>query len=189
VPVPVELLDFTGKLVGKNVDLVWRTAAELNNLGFDVERSVNGASFEKIGFVEGRGTITVPQPYYFTDEKASQTQAPVLYYRLRQIDTDGTHAYSNTVPIVMPGAYPTYLLYPNPARDVLMITLNNFVPNKKVELTLLQADGKVQQANSLTPTMMGQQVRMDISRAAEGYYILMAKQQGMTISQKVMVVR
>ena len=80
-------------------------------------------------------------------------------------------------------------VYPNPARDVLMITLNNFVPNKKVELTLLQADGKVQQTNSLTPTIMGQQVRMDISRAAEGYYILMARQQGMTISKKVLVVR
>jgi len=142
VPAPVEWLDFTGKLVGKNVDLTWTTAAELNNRGFDVERSVNGVSFEKIGFVQGRGTITIPQPYHFTDGKATQIQASVLYYRLRQIDDDGTHSFSNTVPVIMPGAHPTYLLYPNPAREEATLQLQD-CDDCTATFVLTDASGRV----------------------------------------------
>lgn len=125
VPAPVEWLDFTGKWADKAVALTWTTAAEQNNQGFDVERSVNGISFEKIGFVSGRGTIVVPQPYTFNDEKAAQTRATVLYYRLRQVDTDGSWSYSKTVPIAMPGISANYLIYPNPARHEATLQVLN----------------------------------------------------------------
>lgn len=125
VPAPVEWLDFTGKWADKAVALTWTTAAEQNNQGFDVERSVNGISFEKIGFVSGRGTIAVPQPYAFNDEKAAQARATVLYYRLRQVDTDGSWSYSKTVPVAMPGTSVSYLLYPNPARHEATLQVLN----------------------------------------------------------------
>ena len=80
-------------------------------------------------------------------------------------------------------------LWPNPARDVLMVTLNEFVPNQKMELTLMQADGKIQQLQSLVPTIRGQQVRMDVSRAAAGYYILSVKQSGVMINRQVVILR
>lgn len=80
-------------------------------------------------------------------------------------------------------------VYPNPARDVLMVTLNEFVPNQKVELTLMQADGKVQQSQSLVPTSIGQQVRMDVSRAASGYYILGVRQSGKVINRQVVILK
>lgn len=73
---PVEWLDFTGRLAGKNVALTWATAAELNNRGFEVERSANGVSFEKIGFVPGHGTLSAPQPYHFDDEKPYRPPRP-----------------------------------------------------------------------------------------------------------------
>jgi hypothetical protein len=80
-------------------------------------------------------------------------------------------------------------LWPNPARDVLMVTIDEFVPNKKMELTLMQADGKVQVAQSLMPAMKGQQVRMDVSRMAAGYYILLVKQEAMTLNKQVLIIR
>ena len=80
-------------------------------------------------------------------------------------------------------------LWPNPARDVLMITLDEFVPNQKMELTLVQADGKIQAAQSLTPTIKGQQVRMDVSRSAGGYYLLVARQNGLIMSNRVVIIR
>jgi len=80
-------------------------------------------------------------------------------------------------------------LWPNPARDVLMVTLDEFVPNQKMELTLMQADGKVQTAHSLTPTIKGQQVRLDVSRSAAGYYILLVKQSGIMINRQVIIIR
>ena len=80
-------------------------------------------------------------------------------------------------------------LWPNPARDVLMVTLDAFVPNQKMELVLMQADGKLQTAQSLVPNMKGQQVRMDVSRMAAGYYLLVARQQGMVVSKQVFIMR
>jgi len=80
-------------------------------------------------------------------------------------------------------------LWPNPARDVLMVTLDEFVPNQKMELTLVQADGKIQAAQSLTPTIKGQQVRMDVSRSAGGYYLLVARQNGLIMSNRVVIIR
>jgi len=80
-------------------------------------------------------------------------------------------------------------LWPNPARDVLMVTLDEFVPNQKMELMLMQADGKVQTAQSLIPTMQGQLVRMDVSRMAAGYYILVVKQAGKIINRQVVILR
>ncbi len=118
---PVEWLDFTGKLVGENTLLTWTTAAEQDNKGFDVERSRDGFSFEKIGFVEGRGTISQPQPYHFEDVKASRINAPTLYYRLKQIDTDGNLSYSKIVSVQLPGTQSAWLLLPNPVRDEVIL--------------------------------------------------------------------
>jgi hypothetical protein len=123
VPLPIEWLDFTGKWLGKTVALHWATAAERDNRGFDVERSDNGISFEKIGFVPGRGTISVPQPYTFDDPQAAQTRAAVRYYRLRQVDADGSSSHSNTLPMLLPGNSAHYLLYPNPARHSVTLQM------------------------------------------------------------------
>ncbi len=78
---------------------------------------------------------------------------------------------------------------PNPAGEILMVTLDEFLPNRKMEILLMQADGKVQQAQSLTPTLKGQQVSMNVSRAAVGNYILMVKQAGLAINRQVVIMR
>lgn len=123
VPLPIEWLDFSGKWAGQTVALTWATATERDNRGFDVERSDNGISFEKIGFVPGHGTSSGPQPYTFDDPKAAQTRASVRYYRLRQVDTDGSSSHSKTLPMPLPGASLGYLLYPNPARQEVTLQM------------------------------------------------------------------
>ena len=163
---PVEWLDFTGKLLGKNVALTWTTAAEYNNRGFDVERSTNGTAFQKIGFVPGRGTISVPQPYHFDDDRALQTAAPVLYYRLRQIDTDGTHSYSKTVPVVLPGSSLGYLLYPNPARTEATLQVLD-CDDCSATLTLTDAAGR----EVLRTETTGSTTTLDLSGLSSGIYL------------------
>jgi hypothetical protein len=88
--VPVELTNFTARLSGGNTILEWSTATELNNLGFEIERSLNQETWIKIGFVEGRGTTTESENYSFTDEGVDGT----VYYRLKQIDFDGNFNFS-----------------------------------------------------------------------------------------------
>jgi uncharacterized repeat protein (TIGR01451 family) len=112
-PLPVELTSFTASLEGEAVALAWSTATETNNAGFDVERSTDGETFTAIGFEPGVGTTEEAQSYRFVDRDAPF--ATTLFYRLRQVDTDGTFEYSPVVEVeVTPSAVALLPVAPNP---------------------------------------------------------------------------
>jgi hypothetical protein len=93
---PVELESFTAASVKGNVLLNWRTATEINNRGFEIERSQANSDFITIGFVEGKGTTTEKTSYSFTDQVSVTGK---ITYRLKQIDYDGTFSYSETAEV------------------------------------------------------------------------------------------
>lgn len=92
---PVELIYFDGYMMEDYVLLKWGTATELSNYGFDVERANSSFQWETIGFVFGHGTSFSPKHYEFED--TTVTFDGLYHYRLKQIDTDGGFAYSDTV--------------------------------------------------------------------------------------------
>lgn len=94
---PVELTTFTGLLVNGAVELNWETATEVNNAGFEVERSTDRENFTKLAFVPGNGTTNSPRYYSYTD--SNLPDASSVTYRLKQIDNDGTYEYSKTVTV------------------------------------------------------------------------------------------
>jgi hypothetical protein len=97
-PLPVTLLSFEGRSLGNDVVLNWITTSEFNNSGFVVERSIDGRNFERVTFVNGQINSRVRTAYQTIDEMAFRTAASnVLYYRLRQVDVDGSYTYSNVV--------------------------------------------------------------------------------------------
>ncbi len=101
-PLPVELISFTGELIGNEVLLEWKTAIEVNNYGFEVVRKNGGnGEWEKIGFVQGHGTTNSPKEYSFTDDLTLNLNPNLtqVSYRLKQIDLDGTFAYSKIVTV------------------------------------------------------------------------------------------
>jgi hypothetical protein len=112
---PVQLTSFVAGKVGSRVQLAWKTATEINNFGFDVERKANEAEWETIGFVRGHGTVNTPQSYSFSDAPPATAQG-VVSYRLRQIDRDGKTEYSPVVSVTMAAVKTFGLLsaYPNP---------------------------------------------------------------------------
>ena len=122
VPVPVELNSFTGTIDGNKVTLNWETATEINNLGFDIERttSVKNNNWKKIGFVEGNGTSTEPHTYFFSDKNLS---SGTYNYRLKQIDNNGTYKYINLDEsfTVQPVEFNLSQNYPNPFNPATMI--------------------------------------------------------------------
>lgn len=122
-PLPVELREFTAVAAGRNSVLDWSTASEKNNQGFDVEASLDGQVFAKRGFVAGHGTSSAPLTYRFSDENAAQ-RGSLQYYRLRQVDADGTATYSpvRIVRFAVP-AGPALTAWPNPAHDTYTIRL------------------------------------------------------------------
>ncbi|WP_310396410.1 T9SS type A sorting domain-containing protein [Hymenobacter sp.] len=93
-PLPVELAAFAARRQGADARLDWTTASEKNNAYFDVERSRDGRAFERAGRVAGQGTSAASHDYLFVDARVAQYGVPTLYYRLRQVDADGTASFS-----------------------------------------------------------------------------------------------
>lgn len=125
-PIPVELVSFNAVSNGNEILLSWVTASELNNMGFDVERGqkskVKSQNWEKIGFVEGKGTTTETNNYSFKDFNLSTGK---YNYRLKQIDFDGSFAYSDVVSLeVFPNTFLLSQNYPNPFNPRTIISFN-----------------------------------------------------------------
>lgn len=113
--VPVELTSFNGYADNSDVHLSWKTATELNNRGFEIQRATekNPGSWNSIGFVEGKGTTAQSSEYHFRDINLS----PGFYnYRLKQIDLDGKFQYSGTLKlnVIKPKTFVLNQNYPNP---------------------------------------------------------------------------
>ena len=85
-PLPVELSSFTANVIGKSVKLSWQTETEVNNYGFEIERSIAKGNWEKIGFVNGSGNSNSQKNYTFEDKNLIVGK---YHYRLKQLDNDG----------------------------------------------------------------------------------------------------
>lgn len=111
--IPVELTSFSASVAGSNVELNWVTATEVNNQGFEIERSEDNVIFNNIGFVPGFGTTTEPKSYSYTDQSVN---GGTYYYRLKQIDFDGSFTYSGVVEaeVSLPTIFALEQNYPNP---------------------------------------------------------------------------
>jgi photosystem II stability/assembly factor-like uncharacterized protein len=140
IGLPVELTAFTATANGKEVILNWTTATELNNQGFEIERSEDNISFNKIGFVPGFGTTTEPKSYSYSDQSVN---SGTNYYRLKQVDFDGSYEYSDVVEVDFK-AFNSYVLeqcYPNPFNPTTTIGFG--LQNKStVNITILNAIGE-----------------------------------------------
>lgn len=119
--IPVELTSFTASINGNEVVLKWVTATETNNYGFEVERSQIEGSWQNIGFVAGSGTSTEIRTYSFVDPELTPG---IYYYRIRQIDINGSFTYynlSSVVEISTPDVFELAQNYPNPFNPVTKI--------------------------------------------------------------------
>jgi hypothetical protein len=126
--VPVELISFKATLLDEVVHLDWRTATELNNDGFIIERAADeDGPWEQIGFQTGHGTTTQSHDYSFNDPLTPALKAlPVAYYRLRQRDFDGNDHLSRTaeVQINAPQSVELSEPYPNPVAQKSVISFS-----------------------------------------------------------------
>jgi len=112
--IPVELTSFTGSYVGRYVELNWVTATEVNNWGFEIQRSSDNSSFATVGFIEGKGTTTEENHYSYVDRNVESRIN--YYYRLKQIDYNGTYSFSDVINLgkSLPSTIVLDQNYPNP---------------------------------------------------------------------------
>ncbi|WP_276501299.1 T9SS type A sorting domain-containing protein [Terrimonas pollutisoli] len=110
-PLPVSLVEFLATMEADKVKLFWKTASEINNDRFEIERSADGNSYVKIGTIRGQGNSNNLNQYSFYDDRPLTGKN---YYRLKQVDINGHYIYS-LVRTVMTAAKPAWNVYPNPA--------------------------------------------------------------------------
>lgn len=131
---PVHLTSFLGKASSEGNILSWSTAEEVNNEGFEVERGQNGVTFEKIGSVTGKGTMSARVDYQFIDKKPLAN----AYYRLKQLDFDHSYTFSRTIHVKNESGI-KMIVYPNPVRGILKFD----VPPAKRRLVVRNTAGVV----------------------------------------------
>lgn len=116
---PVEITTFQVSSNKNNVHLQWSTASETNNQGFEIQHSVDGFTWKKIGFVKGKENTTQTNHYHF---RHTPLQSGIQYYRLEQFDFDGK---SEILPvqtiIIQRGENSEIEIFPNPVDNFLTI--------------------------------------------------------------------
>jgi hypothetical protein len=140
-PLPVEMASFTYSLNKRNVTLNWKTTKEINNNGFDVERSSDNGKFEKVTFVKGSGNTNNSKEYSYTDANLNTGK---YKYRLKQTDYNGNFEYHNLsgeVNVGVPSKYELSQNYPNPFNPSTKIDFSLPV-DSKVSIKLYDISGK-----------------------------------------------
>jgi hypothetical protein len=172
IALPVQLVSFTGYKEGKANRLEWNTASEINNKGFDVQRSADGKNFSSIGFISTKadgGNSASPLNYSFTDEKPS---IGTNYYRLQQMDKDGRITYSSIVALKGEKVdFAIAALYPNPTKDIIRLSLVSS-RNEKVNISVIDITGKEVKRLNSGVVAGDNNITVDVSSLASGTYYI-----------------
>lgn len=171
--VPVELISFTGQAEGSIVSLNWETATEVNNYGFEIEKTLSVTSpdrvWNKIGFVSGAGNSNSFKNYSFHDENNVFGK---YIYRLKQIDMDGSYKYSNQVEVeVHPSKFSLEQNYPNPFNPSTII--NYTIPQRtNVKLSVYNILGsEIARLVNETKNAGAYEIQFDASKFPAGVYL------------------
>ncbi len=161
---PLNFLKFTGELVNDNTTLYWQTTNEVNTKQFEIEKSTNSINFVKIGVVISKNNLAI-NSYEYTDNEYFTGK---MYYRLKQIDKDGKYNYSQVISVANIKKF-GFTLYPNPAKNKIIININNNILPSKINI--ISADGK--KLITVSTKINEPQTSIDISKLIAGtYYVL-----------------
>ncbi|WP_426061119.1 T9SS type A sorting domain-containing protein [Hymenobacter sp. B1770] len=149
VPLPVELTHFSGSVDERSLaTLRWTTATERNSNYFGIERSPDGVTFSEVGQMPAAGFTTQPHAYQWPDPQRLRQRT---YYRLRQVDRDGTVKYSPVVPLEpAPRLARALEVYPNPSAGQLINLLAQSYDGEEIRLRITDTLGRVLVAQALT---------------------------------------
>jgi hypothetical protein len=172
---PVELLHFTATPDGADVHLSWATATETGNDYFLVEHSTDATHFEALTQVAGAGNSQTPRDYAYVHE---QPGPGIHYYRLKQVDYDGSFEYSKVVTAKVGGDV-QLRIFPNPAAGRVRVT----GPAQALQYTLFDATGRMLRRSPLTPPQ-----QIDVADLPEGVYTLrLETQEGQVLATERIV--
>ena len=168
---PIHLLYFKAKPIGKQVRLDWSTASETNNDYFTVERSQTGANFVPIFTKEGAG-ISTTTLYYFGYDKSPYEG--ISYYRLKQTDFDGRSDYSaiESVNVTRKNEDDLFVVYPNPSSDNIVHVDFTSEMERSISFVLYDAVGKEVDINTCKISKGRNVHTLEFVKVVSGFYRL-----------------
>lgn len=180
VLLPVELLYFRASCMNGLPSLEWATATERNSAAFVVERATGTIGWEAIGRLAAAGFSTSTILYAFVDKLPPF--GSVLYYRLRQVDSDGSAEMLPTVALWHCGGSDRGLqVFPNPAGDVVQVSIPTVMETHRLELA--DAAGRLIRLVSVAPAEGSSTVEFPLAGLAAGtYYLALRDGQGNAIA-------
>jgi len=179
-PLPVQLIGFEAAWTGQQVRLSWVTASETNSAYFAVERGPDGKAFATIGRQAAAGASLSRIDYQFADAGLPAERGNVVYYRLRQVDQDGTSAYSPVRAVRLPdtGQSLKAEIYPNPYGQTVTVRLSS-AASGRATLTARDALGRTLLTQTVQTTAGTQDVPLPQAAAwPAGVYHLFVRQDG-----------
>jgi hypothetical protein len=173
VPLPVDLISFnSNKVNDAQVRLDWSTAWEINNRGFEIERSTNGVYWTNIGFVAGNGNSNQLLNYTFPTSLAG-INSSLVYYRLKQVDFNGKFEYSPVRTVRLNGAVAKVEgIYPNPAMNRISVNLGAVEAGNIAKVIIMDMTGKVVMASEQMIEAGNTALDMNIDNLERGNYIV-----------------
>lgn len=173
-PLAIEMVSFTASKYHHQGKLTWTTLSEKDNLGFNIQRSQDGITWENLGFIQGIGSSHTEHTYTFWD---TQPHSGVNYYRLQQQDLDGTTSYSNYVQLFFADQQVT--IFPNPTKETIhFLTSGQPVEQVMIYNTLGQL---IHQSKPVAN-------QLDVNFLDKGVYVLTGKA-GDTVFRERLVIR
>jgi Secretion system C-terminal sorting domain len=181
-PLPVTLVNFNASQRSSKVSLTWETLFELNNDGFEIERRVGNGAYQKIAFVDSKAPGGNGDAYSYSFEDAENLPKGVSYYRLRQVDLNGTASYSEIKAVRTGNGAIVLSVYPNPSRGTTNVALPSGVGT--YDISVDDFTGKsVQRFSGLTTT------NLQLNNLKPGMYMLRVsiRATGETITERIAV--
>lgn len=172
-PLPVELVYFDAELIDGQVVTTWRTESEINNDYFRIEKTLDGQTYELVGTIDGAGNSTTAIDYRLIDQNPS---LGVSYYRLTQVDFDGTETKSDLRSIVYEPGDLNISIFPNPITDGQITIELNGVQNNDFQIEVFDMTGRLILSNSRE--LFNGQNTMTLDYLEKGVYLFRLQNQG-----------
>lgn len=183
---PVELVEFNGKCSNNLVTLKWTTASEKNNDYFEVEQSEDGKNFYPAQVVKGHGNSRSYNYYQYSDDSPFKSQ--VKYYRLKQVDFDGSYNFSSVIPVTCLEKDVSLVILPQLiSKENAQFTLTYSGLGEKGNLEIYNSLGQVVYSRLLIFENTGSLTVFPTKLAASGSYYVRVNVDGQSYSQKILV--
>ena len=177
---PIELVSFTGTASGSSNLLKWITASETNNNYFNIERSVDGNSFESIAEIKGAGNSDVTLYYETADEFPN---VGINYYRLKQTDFDGHYKYSDLIAVENSGEdFFNFYLFPDPVQDKLNLKFSG--QRRDLTMEIIDISGRSMMKKNIDSVNENGIAIFDVSSLTAGIYFINVNSTNKKVHQK-----